>query len=151
MNPFPGRIGQVWPAIALLALAVVVGVNLVATARRVPPPSRLPAPVPADNVRRAERRLAPLRAALDARGVPGRLGYIGDLPAATMGGDTAAMEQYFLAQFALLPRVLETDPARGTWAVLNVLRVPPAERLPEGFTVVEECGPGVMLLRRVAP
>lgn len=142
---------KAWLAFSLLALAVCTGFNLAGTARRTPPPSRLPATVPADNVRRQEQRLAPLRAELAARAVRGPLGYIGDVAPPAMGGDAAAMEQYFLSQFVLLPWVLDTDPTRCTWVLVNVQRTPPAERQPAGFTVIADCGDGVRLLRRIEP
>lgn len=142
---------KAWLALSLLVLAAGTGFNLAGTARRTPPPSRLPATVPADNVRRQEQRLAPLRAELAARAVRGPLGYIGDVAPPAMGGDAAAMEQYFLTQFVLLPWVLDTDPTRCAWALVNVRRAPAAARQPAGFAVVADCGDGVLLLRRLEP
>lgn len=140
-----------WLTTSLLVLAVCCGINLADTARRVPPPPRLAPAAPANNALRHELRLAPVLAALRAHGVRGPVGYVSDLPPEAMRGDTAAMEQYFLSQFVLAPWILDADPSRVTWAITNLQRASPAERFPPGYTVVQDFGDGVLLLRRTGP
>ena len=142
---------KLWLTTALLALVVCCGINVAHTARRTPPPSRVPAVEPANNVLRHERRFAAVVAALRAHEVRGPVGYVGDLPPAAMRADTAAMEQYFLSQFVVAPWILDAEPVRSTWVMANLHRTTPAERLPAGYAVVEDFGGGVLLLRRTAP
>jgi hypothetical protein len=91
-----------WNQGGLLAVAALAVVNVVSTAQKVRPP---PIEAPSDQVDavvRYERRLAALRDAALARGLKGTVGYFGSLP----GGD-----DYFHAQFALAPLVLDVNAA----------------------------------------
>ena len=142
---------RLWLTTTLLVLVVCSGINLAHTARRTPPPSRVPAAEPANNVRRHERRFAAVVAALRTHDVRGPVGYVADLPPEAMRGDTAAMEQYFLSQFVVAPWILDADLGRSAWVIANLHRTRPADRLPAGYAVVEDCGSGVLLLRRTAP
>lgn len=142
---------RLWLTTTLLVLVACCGINLAHTARRTLPQPRVPAAEPANNVLRHERRFAAVVAALRAHDVRGPVGYVGDLPPAAMRGDTAAMEQYFLSQFVVAPWILDADPGRSAWVLANLQRTRPADRLPAGYAVVEDCGGGVLLLRRTAP
>lgn len=142
---------RLWLTMTLLALGVCGGINLAHTARRTPPPPRVPASEPANNVLRHERRFGAVVAALRAHDVRGPVSYVSDLPPQAMRGDAAAMEQYFLSQFVVAPWILDADPGRNAWAIANLHRTTPAERMPSGYTVVEDFGAGVFLLRRSAP
>lgn len=149
--PAPARPMKLWLTTTLLVLVGCCGINLAHTARRTPPPPRLPSAEPANNVLRHERRLAAVVAALRAHDVRGVVGYVSDLPPAAMRADTAAMEQYFLSQFVVAPLILDADIGRSAWVMANLHRSTAAERLPPGFALVEDFGGGVLLLRRIAP
>ena len=132
------------------AVAAVSAVNLHQAFQRVRPPPRVPGGPP-HVVLRLEERLAPVRRALEQRGVRGVVGYVCDLPPERMPHDHRSMEEYFASQFALVPWVLETDPAKVTWAVTNLRETVLPARLPTGYRVAEDFGGGVALLGKVAP
>lgn len=142
---------RAWSATALWVVAIVCGINVADTARRLPSPSRVPAAVPANVVMRHEQRFAAVRPALRAHGVSGIIGYFSDLPPAQMRADARSMEAYFLSQFALAPWILDANSDRCTWAIANLLRAAAAERIPPGYGIIEDLGDGVLLLRRSAP
>jgi hypothetical protein len=142
---------RLWLTTTLLVLVVCCGINVAHTARRTPPPSRVPSAEPANNVLRHERRFAAVVTALRAHEVRGPVGYVGDLSPVAMRADTTAMEQYFLSQFVVAPWILDADAGRSAWVLTNLHRTTPAERLPAGYAVVEDFGGGVRLLRRTAP
>jgi hypothetical protein len=100
---------------------------------------------------RHERRFAAVHAALETRGIRGTIGYLADLPPDQMREDPAAMQEFFLTQFALVPVVLDADVAHFTWTVANLHAVQAADRLPAGFRIVEDFGDGVLLLRKENP
>lgn len=137
-------------ALGLVALVIIAGINLAHVVRRVPAPPHFVS-APADAVMRSEQRFARVRDALKTRHVRGTVGYVADVPPERMRADAAAMEELFLAQFALVPVVLEANGAAGRWAIANLHRAAAAERIPRGFHVVEDCGDGVLLLEREAP
>ena len=142
---------KIWGAVTMALIAVVCGVNLAHVVRRMPPPSHSPTVESTDVVMRHEKRLAAVRRALDARNVPGTIGYVADLLPAELGADTSAMEEYFISQFALAPRVLDRQPSTRRWAVANLHTKSAAERVPAGFRVVEDFGAGVLLLEQTTP
>lgn len=142
---------KTWPAIALLAVILVCGINLVFMARRVPPPSRMPAPLPANVVMRHEHRMAGVARALKSRGAPGRIGYVADVPTAGLAAHPRGMEEYFLTQFALVPWIVDTRAEDCTLMVANLATASIAERLPAGFRVAREFGHGVWLLEKNPP
>src|SRR5262245_49421599 len=108
-----------WHAGTLVAVAVVALVNVVSVARRVPPP---PVPVPGapvDAATRQEQRLGQVRRELTARNIRGVVGYFADLPADKLRTDPAGTEDYYVAQFVLVPVVLDPNVAAHEWAVAN--------------------------------
>ena len=133
----------------MVALIAVCGVNVLATVRRVPPPSRMPAPTSVNAVMRQEKRMAKLRQALHRHGARGTIGYLTDVPAAELAAQPHGMEEYFLTQFALVPWVLDARKLEGEWLVANLRASPLAERMPAGFRNVEDLGSGVWLLQRM--
>lgn len=136
---------------ALVVVALLAGVNIADVLRRVPVPSRVVTAGEPDSVARMERRLAPLRQALETHRVRGPIGYVGDLPAERALADPQATVDYYQAQFALAPAVLDLAVERHAWAVANLRTARLAERLPAGFVVADDLGDGVALLRKAAP
>jgi hypothetical protein len=145
------RWAQAWSAFAALLIVVLGAINLAQTIRRVPPPPRYAPRVPADVAMRHERRFAAVHAALETRGIRGPIGYLADLPPDKMREDPAAMQEFFLTQFALVPVVLDADVAHFTWTVANLHASSATDRLPAGFRIVEDFGDGVLLLRKENP
>jgi hypothetical protein len=136
-----------WRFLALLAVAAVSAINLVQLAQRVPPPA-VPVPGAAvDSATRQERRLAEIRRELSARSIRGVVGYITDFPA-EIPASAAAGEDHYLAQYALLPVVLDLNAAAREWSVANLRN---SRTLPPGWQVEQDCGDGVFLLRRARP
>jgi hypothetical protein len=101
-----------------------------------------------DPVTRQERRFARLRAAMLARGISGYVGYLTDAPADAVLGNAARAEDYYLAQFVLVPAVLDLNYAAHAWVVTNH-RAAPAPDVP-GYELAADGGDGVRLLRRSA-
>lgn len=92
-----------------------------------------PAHLPPDEVqRRSDERFASLKAALPQSGV---VGYVGD------ANDTA---DYYLAQYALAPLVLEHSPNHPL--VVGNFRSAPRPGLLSGLQVQTDFGAGVLLL-----
>jgi hypothetical protein len=143
--------GSAWLGIAAVVLAALAAVNVARTLPRVPPPPHAGAPAREDAVLHQERRLAPVRQALRAAGVQGKIGYIADLPGDQLASDQAAMQDYFLAQFVLAPAVLDARSLPSDWAVLNLRTAAARDRMPPGFAVARDCGGGVWLLHRASP
>jgi len=139
---------QLWSTACMLIVAAICVSNLAQATRRIPPPPRFGTTIPANSVMRHEQRLARVREALKSHHVRGTIGYLADLPIEQLRADARAMEEYFLSQFALVPAVLDANMESCTWAVANLHGTPPAERLPAGFRIVEDCGDGVLLLRQ---
>lgn len=148
---FLPRARRVLARAALLIVAVLAGVNVADVLRRVPVPPRVASAAEPDSVAQMERRLAPLRAALEMRKLDGLVGYVGDVPAERVPADAQATVDYYQAQFALAPAVLDLAVERREWAVANLRTARLAERLPAGFVVAEDFGGGVALLRKAAP
>lgn len=142
---------KVWLTMAFLGIALVGAFNLWRAAERVPPPPRILPAVPANVVLRHEQRFAKVLSALRTHRVDAVIGYVGDLPPDEMRADHFSMEQYFLSQFVLAPWILDANTERTQWAVGNLHRAAPSERIPSGFTVVEDLGAGVSLLKRTSP
>lgn len=138
-------------AITALIIAIVAGVNLFDLARRMPLPARGPVAQNGDVAMRHERRLAGVRKALRSHAAHGLIGYVTDLPPAELPNNDAAMQEYFLSQFALVPWVLEADFTQSAWAVTNLRTKSRADGLPAGFRVVKDFGGGVLLLRKTEP
>ena len=92
-----------------------------------------------------------LRRALERRRVSGTVGYIGDVAASELAGSPTGREDYFLAQFALVPWVLEARAPEREWVVANLRAAAIVDRMPRGYRVSDECGDGVFLLRRIEP
>ena len=139
-----------WYASTLLVVALVCGINLVATARRIPPPPRIPPEIPQDVVMRLEERMAGVRDELRARDVRGTLGYVADIPADDLAASHEGMQEYFLTQFALAPWVLDPKTNDCRWIIANLRTKPIADRTPAGFRVAKDLGRGVWLLEKGA-
>ncbi len=138
--------------LATLVLVLVALTNLVQAVRHVPPPPiPVPGRPPANIVVRQEQRFAAARQALSARGVRGVIGYVADLGPPQLAADHRAMEDYFTAQFALTPCILDPHLRGRRWAIANVRTKTLADRLPAGFRVVEDFGGGVALLEQITP
>jgi hypothetical protein len=142
---------RIWMAGSALLIAALAVINLAQTVRQTPAAPRFASVVPADAAVRLEQRCAKLRAALAAHGVKGVVGYLADLPPEQMREEGDAMKEYFLTQFALTPIVLDTTLADCAWVVTNFHTGTVATRMPAGFRVVEDCGDGVLLLRKEGP
>jgi len=84
---------------------------------------------------RVEHRFAPLRTQLPNRGV---VGYIGE-------SGNAGTEDYYLAQYALAPLVVERSPNHAL-VVGSFPGSPPS--LPEDLQVIKDFGNGVLLLSK---
>src|SRR5579871_1204001 len=122
-------LGNFSPKTAIAVLIFVAGC-LLSSARLV-----LEAPrgyVPDDVARRSDLRFAEIKAALPARGV---VGYAG-APADSIG-------YYYLAQYALAPRVVEHS-LNHPLIVGNFPSSPP--QLPANLEVLRDFGNGVLLL-----
>lgn len=132
---------------SLAIVAAVSAANVVYNSQRVPP-VRSGLPFSADAAVRQELRFASIRRALIARNVTGTIGYLGDLPADRMMADDPSVEDYYLAQFSLVPVVLDTKPGAYDWAVGSFRSMAPERRLSGEWRIEEDFGGGVYLLRR---
>lgn len=137
-----------------VTLAAVIGsavINIVHVVQRTPARPRVASAAPPDIVTRQEKRLDALRAALVARGLRGSVGYVTDVAAGAVLADAARAEDYYLAQFVLLPAVLDLNYAAHAWVVANHRDAPAG--LPElpGYVIESDFGDGVRLLRKAAP
>jgi hypothetical protein len=144
-------VAQAWCGLVAAILAALGGSNLWDVLRRVPPPPHYVSAAPTDVVMRHEQRFAPVLAALRARRVRGRVGYLADQPPQAMQANPRGMQEYFLTQFALVPVVLDTNLENCTWLVTNLRETTLDARVPAGFQLVDEFGDGVSLLRRKEP
>ena len=142
---------RTWSAFVTVFVVVIATVNLIATARRIPPPSRIDPSAPPDVVLKQEARLVAVRRALERVGARGVIGYVSDLPPDQLATDAAGMREYFLSQFALAPLVLDARFGDVRWVVVNLHRAPLTARMPSGFRVVEDGGAGVWLIERSRP
>lgn len=87
-------------------------------------------------------RLSEVRHSLKGHKVPETIGYCYFLPS-----EKSLLPDYFASQYALAPWVLDWHYTGYEWVVMNV-RMRSHSSLPRGFTVVENFGDGVFLLRR---
>jgi hypothetical protein len=122
------------PKLAIACVAFVA-CSLLSTARLV-----VDAPTPArikehsgDVANRSDRRFAALRASLPQRGV---VGYVGE-PGALALGD------YYLAEYALAPLVLDHSPNHAL--VVGNFPASPPSAPPENLHLVKDFGNGVLL------
>jgi hypothetical protein len=138
-----------WCALFVVGLACVGGVNLIATARRVPPAPRAVATVPRNSVMRHEQRMAGVLRALREHQVRGVVGYLSDFAAGELSSHSRGMEEYFLTQFALAPWILDAKTTECEWVVANLRTQSVAERAGPGYRVIEDFGNGVALLQRI--
>ena len=141
---------KIWCALVALTIAVVCGINLAATIRRVPPAARFPDAEHANPAIRADERFRSVRDALTTHGVHGTVAYLTDAPPDQLAANPSAMEEYFLAQFALAPWVLDARAGSWRWAVANFHGAAAAERVAADYRVAEDCGNGVVLLEKIA-
>jgi len=138
-----------WIWLVAAAAVITAGINLTETVRRVPPPPRSPAAPATDPVVRSEARFAAVPAALRRHEVRGVVGYVCDFTPEVLAQTPAAMEDYFLTQFALTPWVLDPRAADRPWAIANLRQADAAMRLPAGYRVAANFGGGVLLLERI--
>lgn len=132
-----------WRFAALLAVAAVALANLIQTTRRVPPPAIGVGAASFDPLTWHEQRFERFRVGAAKHGVRGTIGYIGD--------QDAADDDYYYAQFALVPLLLDFDPAPHRWAVANLRKSRAAARIPAGWIIAEDFGDGVLLLGKSSP
>lgn len=135
----------------LLVVVATALANVLHVAHKTPPPPAESAIARGDPVVQQERRLAGLRASLRARGLMGAIGYLGDKPGPQLVDDPPGAQDYYLAQFALVPLVLDLDIERHTWAVASLHSATLEARMPAGWRMEEDFGAGVFLLRKVRP
>lgn len=140
-----------WPVGALLAVVATALANVWHVAHRITPPPVESSIAPTDPVVQQERRLAGLRASLRASGLTGTIGYLGDKPGPQLVDDPPGAQDYYLAQFALAPLVLDLDIERHTWAVASLHSTVLKARMPTGWRMEQDCGAGIFLLRKVRP
>jgi hypothetical protein len=107
--------------------------------------------VASDNVMRHEQRFSAIRAGVAARGLSGTLGYLGELPKGQWQVDSNSVENYYLAQFALAPLILDADAVRREWIVADLPKGKLAARTPSGWSLAEDFGDGTFLLRMESP
>jgi hypothetical protein len=86
-----------------------------------------------DIAARSDKRFAALKSRLPAQGVIGYIGETGD----------SALPDYYLAQYALVPLVLDRSYHR-TIVIGNFPNTPPSE-IPSDLKLVEDFGDGVLL------
>ncbi len=140
-----------WRAGALGVVAIVaIGNVILAVHKTLPPPVDSPV-IAVDPVTRQERRLAKLRQSLAARGVEGVVGYLGDSAGPALWSDPGQVEDYYLAQFVLVPLVLEGNSERSEWAVANLRTTAASARVGPDWKIAEDFGDGVFLLRKAKP
>jgi hypothetical protein len=144
------RLVTTWRAAALGLVAVLAVTNLIHAARKVPPPSRGPAGA-TDIVTTQERRFAALRRSVLERGLSGTIGYVGDVPRERLIADPQAVQEYYLAQYVLVPLVLDVDSSSHEWAVGNFQSASARESSTAGWNVEQDFGGGVLLLKKVRP
>jgi hypothetical protein len=132
-------------ALVFVALSAVAVTNVFFLATATPPPATYRVPeANLDIVVQAERRFAAVRAALARRGINGPIAYF-ESPPGTAG--SAVVSDSFLAQYALVPVVLDRNDTRSAWALGNFPPAIPAT-VPDGWETAEAFGNGVILLRR---
>lgn len=141
-------IKRIWPVASLTAVVAVSISNLVHVARKVlPPPTRHAPHVMLDHVTRTERRFSALRDHARSRGLTGTIGYMEDTPIDALARD--ADVDYFIAQFSVLPLVLDSTLSHSPWTIGNFRSSsPPA--IPTGWHVAQDFGQGVLLLEKSA-
>jgi len=135
------------PAIAAAGCVVGAIANVAWLDATLPLPPIGPPGAPVDAVTRAEARFAALRSALAARAIHGKVGYLTDVAGDQLAATPRGIERYFQAQFALAPLVLQVD-GRQSWIVTDFEQADSLRRVPPGWSLAAECGPGVSLLHR---
>jgi len=127
------QVSAAFPQRATVAASIFVLCCLVSTVRIV---REAPSPIHSrtdDIVKRSEQRFAALKAALPQQGV---LGYI---------GSSSSPDDYYLAQYALAPLVIENSPNHGM--VVGNFATSPVT-LPGDLQLVKDFGNGVLLFAR---
>jgi hypothetical protein len=152
MNPVSSRLIRIWRICALGAVVWVAGLNVAHVATNVAPPRiEFPGAAAADPVVRQEKRFKVLREKAHLAGVSGTLGYFDNFPANLPHDDPAVVREYYLAQFALVPWVLDRDATLATWAITNFTNSTMSKALPPEWRIEADCGDGVLLLRKAKP
>ena len=139
------QIARALRGLTLFAVGAMTAVNLLHLATATPPPATYKVPDGMlDIVVQTERRFAPFRAALHRRGI---VGPIALFESPSEANSSVFLGDSFLAQFALIPVVLDSDAAGRRWALGNFSPDIPAPT-PDGWEMAEDLGGGVVLLRR---
>ena len=148
----PSRsVRRVWQILALLPVVVVAAVNLARlTVNVLPPPGPGATPDMADLITRCERRFAGFREGAQRRGLTGRIGYVEDAPGTVLPPELADAD-YGPAQFALVPLVLDSQLEKHNWAMANFRATAPEKTIPQDWSIAEDFGAGVLLLRKSVP
>jgi len=137
-------------AVRIAVLLPVMGVaifNLVHRAETLSPAPVDPTSAAMDHVMKQEKRFGDLRRSLERRGLSGAIGYMGNSTAE----DPHSTEDYYLAQFALVPWVLDRHLESCEWVVANLGSSAAISNLPPSWQVAEDFGDGLLLLKRSAP
>jgi hypothetical protein len=138
-----------WRVYALVAVAVVAVVNIIFAVLQTPPVATDSVTTPIDPATEQERRFSGLRHSVVVRGLHGTVGYVADFSADQLPTEPRRTEDYYLAQFALVPLILDPHFAPYDWAVTNLRSSTPAASVPAGWRIAEDFGGGVFLLRKV--
>jgi hypothetical protein len=146
MNPI-----EAFRALSLGAVVVISAINVVELAVRVRPAPIDPPLAMADPAARQETRFAGLLKAVRVHQVSGIVGYMAGFSGGRLLDDPAAAEDYFRAQFALLPLVLDPEAGKHDWAVANFRAPEPDASTLKGWRTLEDFGDGVLLLHRSEP
>jgi len=141
-HPITGLPMRVRIALALLILAVLV--PLPTTGGRVV--ALLPSLKQIDWITAQDRRLAPARDALIARGLA-RVGYL-PRPSLRTTSDILADRHYLATRYALAP-IMVLPSSRPVLVFADLVDEPRA--IPDEFELAEQLGDRLMLLRRKAP
>jgi hypothetical protein len=141
---------QILPALAAVSIVTVALTNLLDLTQRVPPAALeiSGAVASSDPAMRQERRLAKLRESAKAHGISGAVGYLDDAPVGSPVDAPPRVQEYYLAQFALVPLVLDRVAAAHPWAIANFFTARRAIAVPPSWQVVEDFGDGVLLLHQ---
>jgi hypothetical protein len=127
---------------SLVTSALVVAMAAWEVARQAWEEGPLDRRASADLIDFYEHRMAGVRHSLQERKVPEKIGYCYFLPS-----EKSLLPDYFASQYALAPWVLDWHFMSYDWVVMNV-RMRSHSSLPPGFTVAEDFGDGVFLLKR---
>lgn len=136
--------------LSLLIVAAVSALNISGSLERsIPSPSGLIKP-PLEAVAEVDERFAELRKDLSIIHPPDVIGYIGD-PTVAASKTTSEVQEYYQAQFAMIPVVLDQNFEAYNWAVANLRKGKLDQQLLMDWEIHTRYENGVLLLKRKAP